>query len=161
MEKTKKLQIDSTMKNNLLRIIMMALLLHLSHDGICQNYYRCTSDSLAVRVSPGSASDIFYIATPYYNCQVGDVYITKGFVFMSRDVTENGYIKIYNLYNTICWDEGWIELNSYVRAQKCKSCRGRGITNRRCKKCDGFGDWECCQYKGYEICATCQGIGYI
>ena len=144
------------MKQTYLILIFLAL----SLDGFSQKYYRCNADHVAVRVAPGDSSDIFYIATPYYNCEVGDVYIDKGFVFMSRDAKEDGYTKIYNLYNTICWDEGWIPSKCLSPAKKCPSCKGSGTTGEKCEVCDGAGDWGCCQYKGTKVCERCKGIGY-
>ena len=139
---------------------MMTILLTVMVNGYSQKYYRCNADSVAVRVAPGDASDIFYIATPYYNCEVGEVYINKGFVFMSRGAKEDGFIKIYNLYNTICWDEGWIPTQCLSPAKKCKLCKGSGITGKTCNVCGGAGDWDCCQYKGKEVCERCKGVGY-
>ncbi len=132
----------------------------LSIAAYSQKHYKCNVDSIAVRVSAGSGSDIFYISTPYYDCPEGYVYIHKGFVFMSRDVVDEGYTKIYNLYNTLCWDEGWIPTGSFTPAKRCNICKGKGVSKNVCMECGGYGDWKCCQYKGKEICKRCKGIGY-
>ena len=144
------------MKSSFLSI----LFLWISMSGAAQSYYRCSTDSIPVLVEPYVAADTFFIATPYYGCQVGNVFISKGFVCSSKNVITNGYIKIYNPYNTICWDEGWIPTACLKPATKCNICSGKGITTQTCTVCHGIGDWNCCHYKGKTICDFCNGIGY-
>ena len=127
---------------------------------MAQSYYRCTIDSIPVRVEPSSVADTFFITTPYYDCQVGHVIISKGFVCFSKNNKSNGLVKIYNPYDTLCWDEGWIPINCLQPATKCTVCRGKGITAQTCPVCLGLGDWKCCHFKGKTICSNCHGIGY-
>ena len=141
-------------------IINLILLSILTMPIYGQQYYKCNVDSVAVRVSAGIESDIFHISTSYYACPEGDVYIHKGFVFMSKNVSESGYTKIYNPYNTLCWDEGWIPNGCFVAASRCRICKGKGVSEKQCNVCGGYGDWSCCQYKGKEICKQCKGVGY-
>ena len=145
-----------SMKRGILSIMMFSIV----SSFYSQNYYRCNTDSIAVLVAPGEGCDTFFIATPYYNCEEGPVFISKGFVFMSKDVSEEGYTKIYNHFNTLCWDEGWIPSTCLSPALKCPQCKGKGTMGKKCAKCNGDGDWDCCQYKGLEICDKCKGIGY-
>lgn len=144
------------MKKNILVIILFCITAYCKG----QKYYRCNSDSIAVLVEPGEKKDTFFVATPYYDCQEGYVFINKGFVFMSKDVSEDGYTKIYNCYNTLCWDEGWIPSSCLSPAQKCQQCKGKGTTGKKCEICNGDGNWECCQFKGSEVCDRCKGVGY-
>ncbi len=152
---------STTIIINMKRVVILFLFALTHQIGLCQKYYKCNRDNVAVRVAPGVESEIFYIATPYYGCEVGEVYIPKGFVFMSKGSNEEGYTKIYNMYSTICWDEGWIPSDCLSPALKCLECKGKGTNGKKCEICDGLGDWTCCQYKGKEVCKRCKGIGYI
>lgn len=142
------------------RVIFTIMLFCIASVCFCQNYYRCNTDSVAVLVDACEECDTFFIATPYYDCVEGLVFINKGFVIMSKDVSEGRFTKIYNRYDNLCWDEGWIPSTCLSPATKCPQCKGKGTTGRRCDKCQGDGAWACCQFKGLEVCGRCKGIGY-
>ena len=125
-----------------------------------KHYYRLAVDSVAVRVDSNVEADTFYVATRYYDCRPGCVILTRNAVFWSKDRKENGFIKVYNPYDTLCWDEGWIPTDTYERAVSCSKCKGKGTLAEPCKSCDGLGAWNCCHYKGLKLCSHCDGIGY-
>ena len=145
-----------------MRIVLLCFLLSFQFQKtISQVYYKCKIDNIPIRVEPKENADTFFVATSYYDCSVGKVYINKGFIFKKKNVSENGFIKIYNPYNTLCWDEGWIPNNIYLPTKKCIECHGKGTTGKVCSVCDGKGDWNCCRFKGKENCLQCGGIGYL
>lgn len=128
-------------------------------------FYRCIGNNVNVRKGPGvkyglvKNSGAIKCLTDINNSAKFQLF--KGDIVFGDGREMNGFIHIEGTLPWPCMaeDNGWVSKQYLVRAVKCTSCKGKGITNRTCTVCQGMGHMGC-HYSGKEPCSKCDGTGY-